>query len=448
MTANPLKAPRHRPGKAIADSDSSSEPETSEDETPPETQKPIPPSKFISAAGIASSLKKFDLDERQRIASSKSVTGREEEKPVYTHEEKEFVTESNSESEESSEEEKSSEEESSEEEVPRQVLLRPTFIKKENRKKFAKNTIQHGSQNDQHSAEKERKKIEVDEIVEEQIKKDLAARAAGKKHWDDDEEEDDIDDTDDIDPEAEYAAWKLRELKRIKREREEIEKKEKEMEEIERRKNLSAEERMREDDEYIARQKEEKEGKSKMLYMQKYFHKGAFYQEEAKSAGLHQRNIMGAKIQDEFDRELLPKYLQQRDMAKIGKKGATKYRDLKTEDTGQWGQFNTKTREAYPGISTNDERFKPDKNKSALGPTGANSISVDSRKRVLSFPNKADNMKKEGFRDSGENEQPYRRSQSRSPLRDRIFESHRHKRSVSRDVTTYESEKRRRKDLD
>lgn len=148
----------------------------------------------------------------------------------------------------------------------------------------------------------------------------------------------DVDTEDDVDPEAEYAAWKLRELKRIKRQRERIEEKEKEREELERRRNLTEEERNAEDAGLLAKQREDKESRGKVAYMQKYFHHGAFYQDVSAAEGLDKRDLMGARYQDAIrNPDLLPKALQIRDVTKLGKKGASKYRDMKSEDTGRWG---------------------------------------------------------------------------------------------------------------
>ncbi|CAK7266510.1 hypothetical protein SEPCBS57363_002125 [Sporothrix epigloea] len=148
----------------------------------------------------------------------------------------------------------------------------------------------------------------------------------------------DVDTEDDVDPEAEYAAWKLRELKRIKRQRERIEEKEKEREELERRRNLTEEERNAEDAGLLAKQREDKESRGKVAYMQKYFHHGAFYQDASAAEGLDKRDLMGARYQDAIrNPDLLPKALQIRDVTKLGKKGASKYRDMKSEDTGRWG---------------------------------------------------------------------------------------------------------------
>ena len=51
---------------------------------------------------------------------------------------------------------------------------------------------------------------------------------------------------------------------------------EKEREDIERKRNMSEEQRMKEDMEYIKKQSEEKT-KGQYKFLQKYYHKGAFY---------------------------------------------------------------------------------------------------------------------------------------------------------------------------
>ncbi|CAG8606597.1 11874_t:CDS:2 [Scutellospora calospora] len=86
-----------------------------------------------------------------------------------------------------------------------------------------------------------------------------------------------VDDTDGLDEQAEYEAWKLRELKRIKRDKEEREA-EKEKEDIERRRNMSEEQRLAEDMERVKAQREKK-SQGQYKFLQKYYHKGAFYLE-------------------------------------------------------------------------------------------------------------------------------------------------------------------------
>lgn len=455
MTANPVKAPRYRPGKAIAnDVSSDSEASDVEPEPSPQAQSRTTP-KFTSAGGIASNLGKADLNERRKKAAAAEAARVEGEKALRAKVEEGFVTEESEEA-EGSEEDSGEEESESEEEAPKKVLLRPKFIKRDKRNTSGAAAQDIRPDEEKLAKEEARRKAAADEIVEEQIRKDLAARAAGKKYWDDeDDEDDDVDDTDGIDPEAEHAAWKLRELKRIKRDREAIEEREREREEIERRKNLTDEERKAEDDAFIAKQKEEKESKGKMSYMQKYYHKGAFFQDDLKANGLDRRDIMGSRYADDVqNRELLPQALQMRDMTKLGKKGATKYKDLKAEDTGRWGQFDD--RKPRQGGFVADERFMADRD--SCGVTGANSQPVAERKKVTGAPEGPRAMR-EGYskdREGGDTYKPNMdrsgrrstsRSRSRSPRRDHHHDDRsRRKRSSSRDRDRYESDKRRRVD--
>lgn len=456
MTANPIQAPRYRPGKAVPEDNSDSDSDASETQAeaaPHQSSKPTP--KFNSAAGIASNLSKVDLNERRKQAAAAEAARVEEAKALRAKEEEGFVTESEEEegSEEGSEDESEDEESESEEEAPRRVLMRPTFIKKDKRKANGGGVDDEKAEEERLAVEEARRKALADEIVEEQIRKDLAAKAAGKKNWDDEEDdEDEIDDTDDLDPEAEIAAWKLRELKRIKRDREAIEQREKDLEEVERRRNLTEEERKVEDEEFIAKQKEEKDGKGKMAYMQKYYHKGAFFQDDSKAEGLDRRDIMGSRFADDVqNRELLPQALQMRDMTKLGKKGATKYKDLKSEDTGRWGQFDDRRPgRGGPAQFGADERFLPDRDR---GASGANNMPVGERKKVAGAPEGPRYMRddrgdrgseRDAYKASGRDEQ---RSRTSSPQRDRYQDDRgRRKRSSSRDGDRYDSDKRRRVD--
>jgi microfibrillar-associated protein 1 len=384
MTANPIKAPRYRPGKVVEEAPSSESEAESEDEAAP---APIaPPPKATTAKGITSALKQADIN----AISKREEARKAEEKAAIAKLEEGFETESEEDEEDSEDEdgseEDSSEEESSEEEAPRRVMMRPTFVRKDKRGQVSSAAAANAKTEEELAAAEEARRIAAaNEIVEEQIRKDLAAKEAGKRNWDDDEDSgDDVDDTDDVDPEAEYAAWKLRELKRIKRDREAIELREKELEEVERRKNLTEEERRAEDEEYIAKQREEKEGKGKMAYMQKYFHKGAFYQDDAQAEGLDRRDIMGSRFVDDVqNRDLLPQALQIRDMTKLGKRGATKYKDLKSEDTGKWGEFND--RKGGGRGYGDDETFRPDGPGERGGPetSGSNSVPVGEKRRRI-----------------------------------------------------------------
>ncbi|KAJ3521019.1 hypothetical protein NM208_g13476 [Fusarium decemcellulare] len=171
-----------------------------------------------------------------------------------------------------------------------------------------------------------------------------------------------------------------------------------------------------------------------MSYMQRYFHKGAFFQDEMKEAGLDKRDIMGSRIQDDVrNREALPEYLQRRDMTKLGRKGASKYKDMRSEDTGRWGDIGGGRKRG-----DDDDRFRSDERSAG----GANAIPLGDR-------NKGDRRERDdGYRDRRDRDSRRSRSRSRSPRRDRDRDDYRsrRKRSTSRDDERYESDKRRRVD--
>ncbi|KAF4443871.1 hypothetical protein F53441_11330 [Fusarium austroafricanum] len=454
MTANPVKPARYRAGKPTGvESDSDSE--DSENEETAEPALPPPPKATSAGKILSGNLGKVDLNTRRKEAEAAEEKRIAKEKAERLATEEGFVTEEESEEGEDNddEEESESEEESSEDEAPRRLMIRPKFVPK-SRRGNAKDPAQQ--EEEARQAEEEARRKAADELVEEQIKKDLAARASGKKHWDDDENEDsDVDTTDGLDPEAEEAAWRVRELKRLKRARAIIEEREKELAEVERRRNLTEEERQAEDEAFLAQQKEEKEGKGKMSFMQRYLHKGAFYQDEMKAAGLDKRDIMGSRIQDDVrNREALPEYLQRRDMAKLGRKGATKYRDMRTEDTGRWGDIGGgRTKEN--GRYEEDERFKPDDNRfrrDERSAGGANAIPLGDRNRDDRKDRDngyRDRRERDFYRSRDDDEQSRRRSRSRSrsPRHARGRDNYRRrKHSTSRDDERYESDKRRRVD--
>ncbi|KAF2276815.1 uncharacterized protein EI97DRAFT_442180 [Westerdykella ornata] len=374
MTAQPVRV-RHFPGKPAApeveeSSASESEPESEEEE---QQQKPKPyvkPKPAPLASTFPRSALKSNLAARQKSEAERKQL--EAEFETESEESEESGSESGSEEESSEDEEYTS---SSEEET-RPKFQRPVFLKKNQRKQTAELTA------DELAAEEEKKKQEkVNALVKEKIEERVAEQGQAAMDWNDDAEHAgmyDIDDTDDLDPEAEYAAWKLRELKRMKRERETIEQREAELAEIEaereRRENLTAAEREAEDRQREEQEKEERRQRGKMDYMQKYHHKGAFYQEELQQYGVDKRNIMAARFQDSTNREVLPEYMQIRDMTKLGKKGRTKYKDMRSEDTGTWGNYADDRRSRNKNHYGVDERFRE-------GGSGANARPLGERKR-------------------------------------------------------------------
>jgi microfibrillar-associated protein 1 len=381
LTAQPVRTRQFagKPAAVEAEERSSSESESEDEQPKPKAfakPKPAP-----IAASFPKAALKSKLAARQKSDAERKAL---EDEFETESEDEEGGDGSAGESGSGSEEDDSEEESSSEEEAPRK-LLRPVFLKKNERSKAAAPV----KSAEQAAAEEEARRLEQSRaLVQEQVEQRAAERAAGKKDWDDDVEDADInaiDDTDGVDPAAEYAAWKLRELKRIKRERLAIEEAEAERAEIERRRNLSAAEREAEDRAFIEQQKDERADRGDMQYMQKYFHKGAFFTDELKELGIDRRNLMGARFEDQTNREVLPAYMQIRDMTKLGKKGGTRYKDMKTEDTGKWGDYGDDRPRRDKGDFGVDERFRPDayggRDADREGATGANAKPLGDRKR-------------------------------------------------------------------
>jgi microfibrillar-associated protein 1 len=449
MTKNPLKPSRYRPGKAIPEEPSSEEEEEEEDEEAQkeeERRKRIeaqrrrqqaPKASSFPAAAVAQQ-EEDDEDEEGFVTdeedgkpapapkaaqSTDDLTPGSKTAPAPTTAESD--EEEGEEEEEEEEEESSEEESSSEDEAPRRMLIRPTFIKKDKRNQESAGQTKAQSQAEAEAEEAKRaaqRQEKADMHIRDQLEKAAIARSSANRAWDDDElieadDEEAIDDKDNLDPEAELAAWKLRELKRVKRERLAIEESEKEREEIERRRNLTAEERDREDSEFIAKQKEDRDAnRGQTGFMQRYFHKGAFFRGDLEAEGLDRRELMGARFEDDVNRDTLPQYMQVRDMTKLGKKGRTRYRDLKSEDTGRFGDgLENRRRRDGPPEGVTDERFMPDHHDDRdRGPTGANASAVKTRRFSRSRSPRRD---RRDDRDRSASRE--RRKRSPSPYEDR-----------------------------
>lgn len=126
----------------------------------------------------------------------------------------------------------------------------------------------------------------------------------------------------------EYELWKVRELKRIRRDREAREAIDREKAEVERIRAMTESERLAE---FRKNPKEitNKAAKGKYKFLQKYFHRGAFFV-QTEEEKLYQRDFSKPTLEDHFDKTKLPPVLR---VKNFGRAGRTKYTHLVDQDT-------------------------------------------------------------------------------------------------------------------
>ena len=238
---------------------------------------------------------------------------------------KEYETEDDS---EDDTDERSSQEESSDTE-DEESRCKPIFVRKKDRI-----TVK-----EREREEKRQLQLEKEEIKKAEIRRRESLRMAEVcvKNITLEEKSSDKDpkglldvNTDDDNEEEEYEAWKLRELRRIKKYRDEKELIKREAVETERRRYMTDEER-RQDLRNIPKLVTNKSVKGKFKFMQKYYHKGAFYMD--KEEKVYKRDFSASTLEDHFDKTVLPKVMQ---VKNFGRSGRTKYTHLVDQDTTEF----------------------------------------------------------------------------------------------------------------
>lgn len=239
-----------------------------------------------------------------------------EENPVKTKEDT-----SDEEEESSYEDEDSNSEFDSEENLFSNQIKRPVFIRKDERYAQALE-LQTELQNE---IEKNRRKRTIKEQ-----NKQIVVEAKSKRIKEDVDEygsDADLPNDEDDDEDIAYEKWKIRELQRLKRDKEIREKEFREREKTERRRMMTDEERAKEDKK-IGKYKEDE--KSSYQFMQKYYHKGIFFQDT--DDPLFNRDYNIGVGTDNFDKSGLIRRLQVR-RGEEHKRGRSKYTHLGEEDT-------------------------------------------------------------------------------------------------------------------
>lgn len=267
------------------------------------------------------------IEERRRRIKEKLLQREQEEAALLPVEEEEEAEE---------EEEESEYETDSEEEQMGIAMVKPVFIPKSQRDTIAERERLEEEERRLEELVKKRldeRKVETRQIVVEEIRKDEEIQ----KNLEAEANISDVDTDDDMNEAEEYEAWKTREIARIKRERDDRDARLKEKEEIEKVRNMTEEER---------REWERKNPKplsapkQKWRFMQKYYHKGAFFQsssdDHAATAGtddIFRRDFSAPTGEDRMDKTILPKVMQ---VKHFGRSGRTKWTHLVNEDTTDW----------------------------------------------------------------------------------------------------------------
>jgi len=259
------------------------------------------------------------IRERQLLREQEELLPQEEEEPV-----------------EDESEEESEYETDSEDEQMGMAMVKPVFIPKSQRDTIAERERLEEEERQLEELVKKRleaRKIETRQIVVEEIKKEEHI----EKALNEEANIEDVDTDDELNEAEEYESWKNREIARIKRDREERDARWKEKEEIEKVRNMTEEERR----EWERKNpKPLRQTKQKWKFMQKYYHKGAFFQESAddviQSAGkedIYTRDFSEPTGEDKMDKSILPKVMQ---VKHFGRSGRTKWTHLVNEDTTDW----------------------------------------------------------------------------------------------------------------
>ena len=208
MTAQPSRPiQRYRPGKAVVEEDSSDEEESEEgqqQQSRPQARpaprrpqhRPQPQQEdedddeegFVTDSDDEEDGGVQVPSQKPAQPSTKTTTQvRVQSTPVGDDSEKDEGSEEES---EGDSEDESSEEDSSSDDEPRRKFQRPTFIKKSNRNNSSTPAFNGASMTpDPASTEpdtKERRVAEADILLREKLERDVLARAAGRRAWDDD----------------------------------------------------------------------------------------------------------------------------------------------------------------------------------------------------------------------------------------------------------------------
>ncbi|KAF3591995.1 hypothetical protein DY000_02024010 [Brassica cretica] len=238
--------------------------------------------------------------------------------------------------EEVQEEEESEYETDSEYEMFGIYMMKPVFVHKAVRETIAERERMEAEEEALEELAKkklEMRKIETKAIVVEEVRKEEERRKNVQL-----EEEADLGDveTDDETNEAEeYEAWKTRELGKIKREKEARGAMLREKKEVDKLRNMTEEERKECERDNNPKPSSSEKPKKKWKFMQRYYHKGAYFQEQGsdETDDIYQRDYSAPTGVDKLDKSILREVMQ---VKKFGRKDTTYGGKNKKDETKDW----------------------------------------------------------------------------------------------------------------
>jgi len=279
---------------------------------------------------------------------------------------------------EEDEDDESSYEDESDDDPRRGALLKPVFVSKSKRETVREKEAKEKAEEEAKERAKERndeRKAESKTLLVDTIRAAEEAEAAGLNENDRSDIEL-LDDDDEKNEAEEYELWKIRELKRIKRDKEERLERVQELEFIEKRRRMTDAERA-EDDKKLDGKATKREEVKNFSFLQKYYHRGGFFQDKAASGDepLYNRDFHEPTEEEKFDKQLLPQAMQVR-RGQFGKKGQVKHTHLTDVDTtdmsAAWAQ-HSKVMQKY------QERMAGPKGKNVFDRDGMSGAGSSSR---------------------------------------------------------------------
>jgi microfibrillar-associated protein 1 len=204
-------------------------------------------------------------------------------------------------------------------------LVKPIFVPKRARTTLGEAAEEAEGRAEDAKAEEEatRRRKEAHELAAAAIQRQLAEQAH-------EEVRPDVDDTDGLDPDGEFEAWRARELARLQRDRDADAARRAEAAETARIRTLPEHEREQLGRARARQLAAEKKSRAAPAFLQKYYHKGSFFQDDPTLQ--HLQRDYAQKTSKEVDVSKLPKIMQVRN---YGAKGRSKWTHLANEDTSK-----------------------------------------------------------------------------------------------------------------